>query len=318
VITGPSGFAVPLNAVPAVAFNEPLSVASVNGETVIFQRDSATGNGVTTVADLSLSPDGRTILVTPAQLLEPHTNYGVTIVNIRDLSGNASSSVGFQFNTGATVDLTPPQLSFAAPASGATGVPINQPVVLVFDSMLQPGSIGESVRIEKNGQPIAIERLVGNEVLELKPQKLLEPFTVYRWDAEGLRDLAGNPQAAPFSGTFTTGASIDLSPLKLESATPQDGAANVSRNVVISYRYSAEFNPRTIYVDPFGLRDMSTNNLIPYRVSYSQDLKTLYVMPTAPLPANTPIQVSHSVGAVVSIIGSSGAQPDGFTFTTGN
>jgi len=319
ISSSPKGFGTPLNAVPAAAFDEVLSPVTVNSATVILERGIGGSYWVPTQAAVALSPDGRTILVTPAQPLEAHTEYHVILTgSIADVSGNRTDVVVFDFTTGATVDLTPLGLVVAAPADSTKNVPINQSVVLLFDSQLQSALTSQYVRIEKNGQPVASTVLVGGETIELKPQELLEPNTAYRWVAEGLRDLAGNPMAAPRSGTFTTGASIDLSPLLLDSVQPADGATNVPRNAVIAVRYKGEFNPRTVDYYLLSIRDLSNATPIKYSISYSPDLTTLYFTPTTPLPANSVIEANYAGATIGNLMGEPGREHANIQFTTGN
>ncbi len=315
----PPGDRAPLNAVASMTFDEPLSGSRVNSETVVFRYLDAGNQSAPQPATITLSSDGLTIFARPTGLLVPNSVYSLgTSTQILDVSGNQVTQSGFSFKTGVTVDSTALELLTVAPTGGSAGIPVNHTVALLFDSTVEAGSVGDEFRIERNGLPIAVERLVGGSTVELRPLGLLDPTSSYTWFANGAEDLAGNRMASALSGTFTTGSTPDLSYMTLDSTFPADGAGGVPRNTTVTLRFNQAINPRRFNVDKLQIRDLTFETSTDYQVSYSPDLRTIILTPDNPFPANATIAVYYAVGAVTSVTGYVFSSIDDFAFTTGN
>ena len=114
----------------------------------------------------------------------------------------------------APTDTTPPRVTGVTPAAGATGVATKTKVTATFSEALDPVSVsGATFTLSSSKGPVAAAVAYDPKTgtATLKPKSALSAGTV--WTARlvagsaGVRDVAGNPLADPFSWTFTTKAS---------------------------------------------------------------------------------------------------------------
>src|SRR5205814_960416 len=144
-ITAPSvSSTVPVNGATGVAISGKLAAAfSEAMDPLTISTTSFTlKQGVTPVAG-TVSYTGVTATFTPAANLAPLTVYTATITTAaKDLAGNAlATNFVWSFTTGSTPDLTAPTVSSTVPASGATGVGINQALNATFSEAMDPLTI---------------------------------------------------------------------------------------------------------------------------------------------------------------------------------
>jgi hypothetical protein len=111
----------------------------------------------------------------------------------------------------ASNDTTPPHLTSTKPASGATGVGLNQTISAAFDEPLAPGSVTTS-SVQLSGPSGLVPATVAfdgtTNQINLTPSAALTQGTVYtatvHGGAGGVTDIAGNPFASDYSWSFTT------------------------------------------------------------------------------------------------------------------
>ncbi len=73
------------------------------------------------------------------------STYAVNVSGVRDRAGNPlAAQLAFSYTTGNVIDTTAPTISSANPASGATNVPVNAAVVIVFSEPVDPLTITEA------------------------------------------------------------------------------------------------------------------------------------------------------------------------------
>ena len=81
----------------------------------------------------------------------------------------------------------------------------------------------------------------------LLPSLVLTPNTTFTLTAgAGLKDLAGNPLAATFSCSFTTGSLPDITPPTIVSTTPGCGTTGIALNATANITFSEPMDPSTI------------------------------------------------------------------------
>lgn len=293
------------NAVISMTFDEPISSSTVTPATIGLRHRLPDYAWADDAADVTLSPDGLTIFISPTILMEPNSLYRVDVTQqVGDVSGNPVSipiSPAHTFNTGVTNDLTPPQLLGALPANGTAGVPINQTVVLMFDTPIRPDSVDERSRIEQAGLPIPVKRVVSGNVVELRPTGLFDPSSTYIWRAEGISDLSGNEMSPQASASFSTAAGPDLSSNSIESTTPANGATGVPTDSAVVLRFAKPLHPGLTSPNFITLGPFSQN--LPFQWFFSADLKTLTIVPDDPLPPNTNIRLDADSGLFVDLTG---------------
>ena len=109
-------------------------------------------------------------------------------------------------------DTTPPEVTWAWPGDGATGLPLTSRFGLLFSEAIDVKSAwAGSVRLYEAGREPALGRVDGyvsaqENVVNFWPAAPLRPATRYTLEVPGggLVDFSGNPIARPFTATFET------------------------------------------------------------------------------------------------------------------
>lgn len=110
------------------------------------------------------------------------------------------------------VDTTPPRVTWAWPADGATELPVTSRVGLTFNEFVDVKSAwAGSVRLYETGTDPALTRVEGDisaqeVIVNFSPRAPLKPGTQYTLEvpAGGIADYNGNAIAEPFMMTFRT------------------------------------------------------------------------------------------------------------------
>jgi len=108
-------------------------------------------------------------------------------------------------------DTTPPTVTSTSPASGATGVVQQPTVTATFSESIDPATVTTSnVQLQAGSNPpvsATISYDAGTRTAKLTPSSLLAGSTLYTARIlTGIKDLAGNALAAPYTWSFTTQA----------------------------------------------------------------------------------------------------------------
>jgi hypothetical protein len=126
-------------------------------------------------------------------------------------------------------DVIAPQVSRITPANGATDIGLNASALVLFNETMDPASIDTSTLLlnDANGAGIATSVTPGAAANSwtLTPSIALSYATNYRITVSvGVRDLAGNPLAAPVTADFATLVVPDLIPPAVVAVSPPDGS----------------------------------------------------------------------------------------------
>lgn len=205
-------------------------------------------------------------------------------------------------------DTTAPVVVGIVPAHHASGVAVDAIVTITFDEDMDPASHTGQVTLSSG--TIAAMTWTTARVLTVTHDGWPQGAGVTVTVGTGLRDVAGNQLAAPFTATFYT-TSPDLVFL---ASNPDDGAADVNRNAMIELLFSAPMNLTSVAAN-LTLRDAAQNDL-------AFDVRAgtgawLVVDPDEAMPAQTVITVT--VGADAQDLGGrSLGTPATVTFTTGS
>src|SRR5207247_7196954 len=118
------------------------------------------------------------------------------------------------------------------PADGATQVPINPQIQVLFDEPVQPTSL-TGVTVNAGGSTLTVSRTLsnGNRTVTLTPNLLLAPNTSHTLTIGGVRDTAGNLISATVTAGFTTGPGADIVGTTIVSASPANGTTGVPVSV---------------------------------------------------------------------------------------
>ncbi len=199
---------VPVNTSVTITFDEELDPASVSASTITL-RDNGGNLVPASVSYLGYSLSAR---LTPTNLLAYSASYRATVTtDVKDKAGNPlASPYVFSFTTGANPDVTPPVVQSVAPASGSYCASTSGAVTATFSEGLDPSTVDGSTFTVTGPGNQAVSGTVSylNLAAAFTPDAALPlstPFTATL--KTGIRDLAGNALAAPYSWSFTTAGS---------------------------------------------------------------------------------------------------------------
>jgi hypothetical protein len=251
----------------------------VSGATVTFGGTAATG--VTFVSSTSMTcstPSAGTEGAVDVQVTNPDSQAG-TLAN------------GFTYYMTLIV-------TNIDPYDGQTNVNINDPIVLTFNTNVDPTTVSSfTVRIlDHQGQSPAGVYTVSTNTVTFTPQYPpgLSVFTTYSVVVHApptspvIMTSSGGPLTSLYTSTFSTGSNItpDVTGPTVLSVTPADNATSVSRDTNITITFSEPIDQSTIMAG-FSLIDQSspTTPLSGLR-TLSKDQTVLYFDPEpgAPFP----------------------------------
>jgi hypothetical protein len=276
-----------------------------------------TGPGTTPVAG-TVTFVGLTATFTPGVPLANSTLYtGTVTTGVEDLAGNPlATNYSWTFTTGAAPDTTAPSVSSTDPSPNSTGVSINQKVNATFSEGMDPTTI-TNLNFKLTGPgttPVAGTVTYVGPTASFTPNAPLANSTVYTGTVTtSVQDLAGNPLAANYSWTFTTGAAPDTTAPTVTSTDPNSNATGVPINQKVLATFSEGMDPTTMTNLNFKLTGPGTT---PIAGTVTYVGLTATFTPNAPL-ANSVVYTSTVTTAVKDLAGNSLAANYSWTFTTG-
>lgn len=291
----------------------------------------------------ALSWDGERVLIfTPARKLPIATEFAVHLDSgFRDREGNVNTTEVPSF-TFRTVDL--PLVTAATPLEGAVGIPLDQPLSLSFDRLMDTELTAKAVRVRPTA---SLAPTWQGTTLLLTPTAPLASGTVYRLTVGGeAADADGNPLARPFTLAFQT-VSTGLGATML---SPSDGSAGASPQSPIAIVFDRAIDPDSVVgalsvtppvdgrLEVVGLpRDDSppatpgspsgsiaspsappVPSSPPQTPALAGPATVLRFTPAAPLAAHTTFTVRLRPGAVRALGSTEVAAGASWTFTTGS
>ena len=178
-ISPPSTFTgVPLNAPVDILFSEAIDGASLGGVTL-----KQGGSVIPTTTSLFDGDQGVQLL--PLTPLSASMTYTINVTGVLDITGNAQSAFSaVSFTTGTGVDLVAPTLVSTTPASGATNVPDNTTVQVVFSEAMDSGFFDPNTSFtlrdpSNNVVPSNITFSTDYKTATLQPKSNLAAATTY-------------------------------------------------------------------------------------------------------------------------------------------
>ena len=238
-VTSPENTNVPLNQVVTATFSEAMNPATIVAANFTLTYVAQPGNVVTPVSGLvAYSGISDELVFIPSANLLPTTTYTATITTgVQDLAGQPLAvAYPWTFMTGTTINSTAPELVTVVPASGATGVPINQAVSATFNEAMNGLTITSSTfqlypGTTASGTPVA-------GTYQYNPTTMIATFTPTNPLAisssytaivtSGATNLAGVGlgNTGPITNntwTFTTGTTALVAPVLGPTITPFGG-----------------------------------------------------------------------------------------------
>ena len=183
---------------------------------------------------ISFSADLTTVFLKPTANLTASHQFPLCSYYMTDLSGNPAAELLRKFLHGNRYPNDWTLVVQVSPPSGATSVPINAPVDILFNEPIDGASLG-GVTLKQGSTvvPTTISLYDGDQGVQLEPLVPLTAGTVYSINVTGVLDITGNAQSPFSSVSFTTGTGIDLVQPIVVSTNPTNGQANVPVNTTI-------------------------------------------------------------------------------------
>jgi YD repeat-containing protein len=180
-------------------------------------------------------------------------------------------------------------------------------------------AIPGSVQLFQNGKPVAGNVYLSNDRLSLTfaPTKFLSASTTYTVSVQNVQDAGGHLMSQPFTSTFTTGLSPNLTTPGAGFTNPGQGATGVDINTVIRVEFSSPVNPATLTSTTFPVVDLFTGSAVSGTIQVDPFLLTASFVPSQPWGVGRNIRATMTSG-VTDFAGHS-FFPSGntLTFTTG-
>jgi hypothetical protein len=194
--------AVPTNVILQVLFDERVDATAL-GQVQLLAA------GVPRLLTTSFSNGNRTLTLRPGTLLAANTAHSISLVGVRDTSGNVLGAVTTSFTTGAGVDFTNPSSTQFLPAHGSTSVPVTTSVQVAFSEAINQLTVNGNVvlRVTNTGEavPTTISFSQNLRTVILTPLAPLNSATQYTVAIVGsVTDQAGNGISNFLTATFTT------------------------------------------------------------------------------------------------------------------
>lgn len=210
-------------------------------------------------------------------------NYSVAAKNTFDQESAQSASVSIT-----TGDATPPRVIQAFPANGAGPLPVAQvQVVIVFSEAMDPATVNPtnvSLRVASTGTLVAgtVSYVASQQLarFNLPAGALPGGVGITVTVSNGVKDLAGNPLAQPYSFSFTT---AENSRPRMIASDPPNGAIEVSLTPQIKLTFSERMKDNFFDIQLF---EASKASYIPSIHSYDTVTNVLTLVPREVLLSN--------------------------------
>ena len=242
---GATGIAVDANIV--LTFSEAVDAESGN----ITIKKSSDDSTVETIAvtNSKISGSGSTqITINPSTTLDGSTSYYINIASTGFDDSSSNSYAGITDATTlnfTTADIGDPTLSSSSPADGATGVGVNDNIVLTFSEAVDRES--GNITIKKSSDESTVETIAvtnskvtgtGSTEITINPDTPIDSLTGYYVNiaTTGFDDSSGNSYAGITDATtlnFTT-ADVDAPSVTFSPANSATGFAADS-NITITF-----------------------------------------------------------------------------------
>ena len=208
-----------------------------------------------------------------------------------------------------------PTISSINPVNSATGVVLNQMIIVTFSEPMDQSTITSLTFTLKQGSTSVPGVVTYTGITAIfTPLSNLTPSVIYTGTiTTGAKNLAGNGLVSNNTFTFTTGTAPDNVLPVVNSADPVNNSIAVMRNKVIALTFSKAMNPSTINTSTFTLYQGTT--AIPGNVSCSGTTATF--TPSNILTAGTVYTATITNGAK-DLAGNALASNTAWSFTTGS
>ncbi len=191
---------VATNSSITATFSEPMDLSSITSSSFLLTQNENSVSG-------SVSLSGTVATFTPGSNFLGNTTYTATITtSAKDTAGNPlAANFSWSFTTGAAPDTTPPTVTSTTPATGTNLGGASAPISVSFSEPILPSSVNTATFIVNNGSSnISGTLSCSAATATFTPSVSLAYNTQYTVTiTTGIKDLADNPLATPYTWNFT-------------------------------------------------------------------------------------------------------------------
>jgi large repetitive protein len=288
------GTKVPLNTQVQAQFSVPMDRTTFSlgntGTTTVFFFDGTTSKEIP--GTISLDASATIATITPSVLLpagRTFYSYWSYANYVKDACGNNLGGVEDYFTTAFSTDTTGPTLTGTSPVNSDTNIALNAPVVLQFDTPIDPITAQTGFSMQTGGNTVAgnFTYSTDDKTVTFTPVSPLTATTSYTvsYSAQ-ITDTTGTALTNPGSFSFTSGTSSDTTGPTVTSVDPPNNTFGVGVNVTPHLTFSEPVNALTI-PPSLNLYYEYLNLIIPATVTVSADRLSATLTPSAPLLPNT-------------------------------
>jgi Ice-binding-like/Bacterial Ig-like domain len=234
---------VALNTVITATFTKPMNAATLTGTSFLV----AGPGGAAVAGTVTYAATGSVATFTPTANLAYGAVYTATITTAAtDQASPANSLAANYVWTFTTVaPPTPPTVTSATPAAGATNVPVNQALGATFSVAMNAATIDAATFTLTGAGGIAVAGTVAYTAAgaTLTPTANLAYSTLYTATiTTGATNSSGTPLASSYVWSFTT----ITPPPAVASTIPPNGATGVLPDQVLSATFNEAINCATL------------------------------------------------------------------------
>jgi YVTN family beta-propeller protein len=309
----PGSTGVGPNAVVTLTFSESIDPSTINSQNFSLFNGSVSLNPY-----ISASTDDRTVSLTGISLPYGATITAVVSTAVTDLFGNHLANP-FQgsFTTISQPLSSNPSVVQSRPASGATGVPLNNPITLFASSPLNPSTAAGAFYVSQNG--VLINGTVATSADGLSV--VFTPSASYLAGASlqvffnGATDTAGN-LFQNYSTSFRTAPNLSTTAATMTSSIPPAYSGGNYLNTLIELQFNKAINTATLNSSNFYVQTSSSTN-VAGTISTFNNNTSLRFTPSASLASGATYYVTWGTSGLQDSDGLAIAQGS-FYFNTGS
>ncbi|TGK31010.1 hypothetical protein EHQ12_02905 [Leptospira gomenensis] len=269
---------VSLNTSIQVGFSQKLDPASVGPQSIRLKQGGTTIAGTVTSSDTA-------ILFTPTSSLAATTVYTVTVAKtiLSESGSELAEEYTWSFTTSSISDVIAPARSLTYPLPGAASTANNISLSIAFSETVNCTTVNVTNWTVVDGASNAVNGSIScsGSSATFTPSSNFAYNTSYTSTiGTGVKDLAGNAMANPYSWSFTTGTAPDSTPPSVSFLNPTNAFSGFAVTSSVGIAFTEPMNCSTIDTNSVYLEDAGG---VTVNGTYSCSGSSVNFLPAAPL-----------------------------------
>lgn len=286
---------IPINTKLNIRFDQPLSPTLPES----IQLLDTQGNEVQ--LNVSFERDRSLLSLVPTTLLQPLTEYTLSVSGITDIGGNVQQQgIEISFTTSNTVDIIGGSVTQWSFDDNTQNVPLNPLLQVSFSEAVDPTTFDSDsfyLRDWTHGSIVESEITLSDDLQSatLRPNAPLRTEALhylYVSNTEDIKDRAGNLLPGYDRVYFYTGNSADEGAPSVSSSSIPSGATDIQINGQIVLSFSEPISAQCDIED--GIQLLQGSTVIATDISLSNDDTQLTITPSATLENSQTYQLQVS------------------------